>query len=118
LLNRLLVICGLLAMMALVAHDLNVRRHGEASYKAAQTIAGGYVDNDGPQGPARLSTSMTPLVADPVARDDRLRADELDAGATWAKMHHAKSEADCPATSEVFRSGCLAAMRGEWPEAE
>ena len=51
----------------------------------------------------------------PVAAADQLRADELDAGATWAKVHNANTVASCPANSRVFYAGCVAAMRGEWP---
>ena len=64
----------------------------------------------------RLPSKVRPLPQDPHARADRIRADELIAGATWAKLHHARSKGDCPADFKVFWSGCIATMRGEWPD--
>ena len=100
------MIFGLLAIMALIEHDLEERRRGAAVYKAAQAIAGGYANEE---------SSIRPLPEEPHARADQIRADELDAGAAWAKLHHAQSAADCPKDSATFLSGCIAAMRGEWP---
>lgn len=112
--SPLTFICALLAIMALIAHDLVARGHGPASYRAAQAIAGGY-EGDGEGSDALPHAALKSLSTDPAARDDQLRADELDAGATWARLHNARSAADCPTSSNVFRSGCVAAMRGEWP---
>lgn len=112
--GSLLLLCAALATMALIAHDLHARRHGRASYEAAQAIAGGYERGD----EALDEIARKPLEnlsQDPVAASDQLRAHELDAGAAWAKAHHAKTVADCPTSSRVFYVGCVAAMRGEWP---
>lgn len=100
--------------MALVAHDLSLRRRGMASYEAAQAIAGGY--GTGEQALDEIAHEpLKTLSKDRDAAQDQLRAHELDAGAVWATAHHANSAADCPSNSQVFYAGCVAAMRGEWP---
>jgi hypothetical protein len=112
--DALLLICGALSAMALIAHDLHARRHGQASYEAAQAIAGGY--EPGERALDEIAHKpLQSLSQDPAAEADQLRAHELDAGAIWAKAHHAARAADCPADSQVFYAGCVAVMRGEWP---
>jgi hypothetical protein len=103
------LLCAALAAMALIAHDLHARRHGEASYEAAQAIAGGYAPGEQALGEIKHQ----PLKAMP--DDAATAADQLRADATWAKVHHARTVADCPANSRVFYAGCVAAMRGDWP---
>lgn len=112
--GSLSLLCAALAAMALIAHDLQARRHGQAYYEAAQAIAGGY-DHGGQLLGEIKHQPLRAIFRDPVAAADQLRADELDAGATWAKVHNANTVASCPANSRVFYAGCVAAMRGEWP---
>ena len=115
-LRRLLVILALLSVMALIAKDLYARYYGPRSYEAAQAIAGGYANDDAPSEVMGASARFGRLPTDPAAQRDQLYADELTAGAVWAKIHHAQVSSDCPADSHVFYAGCVAAVRGEWPE--
>ena len=114
--RRIFVILALLSVMAIIVKDLYARRHGPASYEAAQAIAGGYATDERPPSAAAANASFRSLPSDPGAQRDQLRADELTAGAVWAKIHNARFSSDCPINSHVFYAGCVAAVREQWPE--